>query len=198
MGSRHLNRRIAFAAGLLAVCLMMLGRPGPSLAATNQATNLPGGSVTLSPSGALTVNAVNLSLVKQARDLAGAVLPAGSNVAVGQQIYFVLYVDNVTGITANDIRMNDPLNESQFTYVAGSLETTAVASGSNDAAIWAGAWTPLTDGVGGPDDIGSALNTGGLPDVDRITIGAVAGQANQVLSIPGSTLRAVRFLVTVK
>ena len=49
----------------------------------------------------LTVNGVSLALVKQARDLSGAVLPGGSNVMSGQTIYFALYVDNVTGVTAS-------------------------------------------------------------------------------------------------
>ena len=176
---------------------MTLGWPVISNAATNQATNLAGGSVSLTPSGALTVNAVNLALVKQARDLAGAVLPGGSNVTVGQQIYFVLYVDNVTAISANDIRMTDLLNGTQFTYVAGSLETTVVPTGSGNAAIWTGPWTTLSDAVGGPDDLASVTDSGGPPGLDRVTVGVVSTQANQTVDIPAGMLRAIRFLVTV-
>ena len=82
--------------------------------------------------------------------------------------------------------------------IPGSLETTAVPTGSNDAAIWAGAWTPVTDAVAGPDDTGSITDSVAPAGLDRVTFGAVVGQSNQVLNISGSTLRAVRFRVAVK
>jgi len=177
---------------------LALGWPVASFAATNQAVDPGAGGVTLNASGSLTVNSVQLALVKQARDLSGAVLPGGSNVTAGEQLYFVLYVDNVTSVMASDIRIIDLLNEAQFTYVAGSLETTVVPTGSNDAAIWAGAWTPVTDAVAAPDDTGSITDSAAPAGLDRVTIGAVAGQANQVLNVSAGTLRAVRFRVTVK
>ncbi len=186
----------------LAAILILLGIFWPmgflATAATNTAIDPGGGSVRLVPSGPVTVNSVTLALIKQARDLSGAVLPNGSNVASGQQIYFVLYVDNPTAVSASDIRLTDLLNEAQFTYVPNSIETTAVPTGSNNAAIWGGAWTPLTDGVGAPDDIASITDSGGPPGLDKATIGAVLGQANQVLNIPGNTLWAIRFKVMVK
>ena len=176
----------------------------PGLAATNTIIAGIGGinNGTLSGgdgtgSGRITINVTTLALVKQGRDLAGTVLPNGSNVSSGQQIYFVLYVDNPTITSADNIQMTDLLNESQFTYVPNSLETTVVATGANDAAIWGGVWTALTDGVGGPDDLASITDTGGPAGLDRVTIGAVAGQANQALNIPGGSLRAIRFRVTV-
>jgi uncharacterized repeat protein (TIGR01451 family) len=145
----------------------------------------------------VTVNSVQLSLVKQARDLAGAVLATGANVTPGQTIYFVLYVDNTTAYTAYDVRITDQLDESAFTYQVNSIETTVVPTGSGDAAIWAGAWSPLSDILGAPDDSASITNSGGPAGLDRLTVGAVAVQANQTLDIPGSTLRAIRFRVTV-
>lgn len=183
----------------LAAIIIVMGMlwPRGALAATNTAIDPGGGSATLAPSGPVTVNSVNLALVKQTRDLSGVVLPNGSNVASGQQIYFVLYVDNITAVTAADIRLTDLLNEAQFTYVPNSIEATAVPTGSTNAAIWGGVWTPLTDGVGAPDDIGSITNSGGPAGLDKVTIGAVLGQENQVLNIPGNTLRAIRFKVTV-
>ena len=81
--------------------------------------------------------------------MAGTVLASGANVSPGQDIYFVLYVDNITDFIAYRFTIEDALNETQFTYVPNSLETTTVASGSNAAARWAGVWTPLTDAVGG-------------------------------------------------
>ena len=180
-----------------ALSLLALGWPVASYAATNQAVDPGGGGVTLNASGLLTVNGVQLALVKQSRDLSGAVLPSGSNVMSGQTIYFALYVDNITGVTASDIRISDLLNESEFTYVPNTLETTVVPTGSNDAAIWAGTWTALTDVLGGPDDIASIADSGGPAGPDRITVGGVPGQANQTLNLPGGSLRAIRFRVRV-
>jgi hypothetical protein len=72
-----------------------------------------------------------------------------------------------------------------------------VPSGSGDAAIWAGAWTSLTDALGPPDDAGSVVDTGGPVDPDRVTVGAVPGQLNQTVDVPAGSLRAVRFRVRV-
>lgn len=144
-----------------------------------------------------TIADLSLALVKQARDLAGTVLPGAAVVSPGQTIYFVLYVDNGTAFGAADIRITDVIDESQFTYVAASLEATSVPSGSNDAAIWAGIWNAQTDAVGAPDDLASAVDSGGPAAADSITIGAVSGQQNQTLDIAGATLRAFRFQVTV-
>ena len=69
------------------------------------------------------------------------------------------------------------------------------ASGSNDAAIWAGTWTTLTDATS--DDDASATDTGGPATEDRVTVGAVTAQPNQSVTINGPTLEAWRFRVTV-
>jgi uncharacterized repeat protein (TIGR01451 family) len=177
--------------------MLTLGWPRAAMTATNTAVDPGGGSVSLSASGPVTVNSVQLALVKQARDLAGAVLPTGAVVAPGQTIYFVLFVDNTTAYSADNMQITDQLDETAFTYAPDSIETAVVPSGSNNAAIWAGAWSALTDAVGGPDDIASITNTGGPAGLDRLTAGAVAGQANQALNVAGNTLRALRFRVTV-
>ncbi len=143
------------------------------------------------------INSVQLALVKEARDLAGTVFAPNADVSPGQEIYFVLYVDNITDFLAAGFTIEDALNETQFTYVANSLETTTVASGSNAAARWAGAWTPLTDAVGGPDDTASVLDSGGPAGLDHLAIGDVTGQVNQPLQIPAQTQWAIRFRVTV-
>ncbi|MCH8943598.1 MAG: hypothetical protein IH910_02290 [Proteobacteria bacterium] len=140
---------------------------------------------------------VQLALVKEARDLAGTVFASNADVSPGQEIYFVLYVDNITDFLAPQFTIEDALNETQFTYVPNSLETTTVASGSNAAARWAGIWTPLTDAVGGPDDEASILDSGGPAGLDHLAIGDVTGQVNQPLQIPAQTQWAIRFRVTV-
>ena len=146
----------------------------------------------------ITLNPVGLSLVKQARDLTGTVLPDGSSVAPGQVIYFVLSVANPTSFPTADLQLTDLLNEAEFSYLPGSLETALVPHTANAATLWAGPWNPLTDALGGPDDLASATDSGGPPGPDRITVGTVPGQSNRPADIPGLSLRAVRFRVQVK
>ena len=192
--------RKTFARGLALVAMivvLLLGCPLAAFPATNTVIDPGGGSISLVPSGPVTVNSVQLALVKQARDLSGAVLATGANVTPGQTIYFVLYVDNTTAYPANDIQITDQLDESAFTYLINSMETAVVPAGSNDAAIWAGAWSSLSDIRGAPDDLASITDSGGPAGLDRLTVGAVAVQANQTLNVSGNTLRAIRFRVTV-
>jgi uncharacterized repeat protein (TIGR01451 family) len=186
---------VSFAAGMM-IIILMLGCPPVAFAGSNTAFD-GGGSVSLNPSATIIVNSVQLALVKQARDLAGAVLATGATVTPGQTIYFVLYVDNTTAYPANDIQITDQLDESAFTYPINSMETTVVPTGSNDAAIWAGAWSSLSDLRGAPDDLASITDSGGPAGLDRLTVGAVAVQANQTLNVSGNTLRAIRFRATV-
>ncbi len=192
---KRIKNWIALVATFILLTALLWPRSG--IAASNTAIDPGGGNLALTASGPVSVTSAPLSLRKQARDLGGTVLPNGSNVAAGTQIYFVLYVDNTTAVSAQNIQLSDLLNETQFTYLPNSLETTIVASGASDAAIWAGLWSPLTDGLGGPDDLASITNSGGPVGLDRITIGAVPGQINQTLDITGGTLRAIRFVVTV-
>lgn len=145
----------------------------------------------------ITINSVGLALVKQARDLAGAVLPDNADVTSGRVIYFVLCVDNPTLFPAGDLRLTDLLNEAEFTYIPGSIETAVIPAGSTNDAIWNGTWTALSDGPGAPDDIASITDSGGPAGRDRLTIGAVAGQANRTLNIPAASLQAIRFRVRV-
>lgn len=145
----------------------------------------------------LSLFAADLALVKQARDLSGIVLPDAAPVFAGDEIWFVLYVDNTTSFPASDVRISDLLDEVAFTFVPGTLARVTVPTASSDAAIWTGAWVPLTDAVGGPDDEGSATDTGGPAGADRIVVGAEPPLPNLTLSIPGSSLTAVRFRVRV-
>ena len=94
----------------------------------------------------------------------------------GQEIYFVLYVDNVTDYPVGDIDITDQLDESAFTYIPGSLETATAPTGADDATLWAATWQPATDQTGGPDDTASAIDTGRAPGPDRITAGPAPGQ----------------------
>jgi len=192
---------------LIALCTVLVSALFASAsiyAATNSATGgfgginngtLVGGDGT--GRARIEINSVQLALVKEARDLAGTVLAANADVNPGQEIYFVLYVDNITDFTAYRLSIQDAIDETQFTVVADSLESTSVASGADAATRWAGAWTPLTDALGGPDDEASILDTGGPAGPDLLTVGDVPGQTNLFLQIPARTQWAIRFRVRV-
>jgi hypothetical protein len=143
------------------------------------------------------INAVNLALVKQARDLTGTILADGTNVSAGQEIYFLLFVDNPTAGPALDLRLTDVIDDIGFTYLDNSIETSLSPTGASDAAIWSAAWTPLTDAIGAPDDTASCQDTNATPGRDLLTIGAEPAQINQQLDIPAGSLRAIRFRVRV-
>ncbi|MFN0151652.1 MAG: hypothetical protein ACKVU1_13190 [bacterium] len=183
---------------------VLVAIPLPSRAATNVVRGGIGGidnGTLLGGDGTgaakVTINVTGLALVKQARDLTGRVLADSSTVTAGDEIYFVLYVENPTDYAAQELQITDALDESAFTYYSSSLESASIPAGSSDAAIWAAAWTPVTDAVNDPDDIASIADTGGPSGPDRITIGAVPGQTNRAAELPGRTLRAVRFRVRV-
>lgn len=199
---RNATRR-GFMALFVVLCSALLASAG-AYAATNSATagigGLNNGTIANGDGtgpARIDINSVQLALVKEARDLMGTVLADNGDVNPGQEIYFVLYVDNITDVSAYRLTIQDAIDENQFTYVADSLETTVVASGANAATRWAGAWMPLTDALGGPDDVASILDTGGPAGPDRLTVGDVAGQVNLALQIPAQTQWAIRFRVRV-
>jgi len=173
-------------------------------AATNSATGGIGGlnNGTIiggdgSGTARIEINSVQLALIKEARNLAGTILAADANVASGQEIYFVLYIDNITDFNAYRLTIQDAIDETQFTYIADSLESTAVPSGANAATRWAGFWKPLTDVLGGPDDEASVTDSGGPAGLDRLSVGDVPGQPNTFLTIPAQTQWAIRFRVRI-
>jgi len=192
---------------LMALCTVLVSALFASAsiyAATNSATGgfgginngtLVGGDGT--GRARIEINSVQLALVKEARDLTGAVLAPNADVNPGQEIYFVLYIDNITDFAAYRLTIQDAIDETQFTYVADSLETTSVVSGADAATRWAGLWTPKTDALAGPDDEASILDTGGPAGPDLLTVGDVPGQANLFLQIPAQTQWAIRFRVRV-
>ena len=188
---------------LTVLCWFVIG-PAVAHAAVNAATGGIGGinnGTLIGGDGTGTARieliSTQLALVKEARDLAGNVLPAGANVVQNQEIYFVLYVDNITDFTADGITIEDLIDEAQFTYLPNSLEATTVVSGANAATRWAGIWAPLSDALGAPDDEASVVDTGGPAGPDRLTVGEVTGQVNLPLQIPAQTQWAIRFRVTV-
>jgi hypothetical protein len=195
------------------------GADGNPVAGTVQATLLAGGvaggdtiSATASDAAngtsefsANAVAPVTLAIVKQAwLENGGAPLSSPLTAPAGSTIVFLIYVRNTTAITVTDVRINDALDETAFQFVPGSLVRTVAAAPpadtATDLAIFnataPGTGTNLSDSV--DVDAASAQNMGGLPDADRITVGAVAGQANGSLTIAGHTTFSIRFRVTVK
>ena len=148
--------------------------------------------------------APSLTIVKQAWELSGAGPYTSVTAPVGATVAFLIYVKNTTAGAVSDLRITDLLNEAAFQYVGGSMVRTNAASppsdSATDLAIFTatepGTGTNVSDGVDG--DVASALDTGGSADVDRITIGAVAGQANGVLNLGGHATIGLRFNVKIK
>lgn len=177
----------------------------PAMGATNVATGIIGDGTTVFLSGGdgtgtatFTLESTPLALRKQARSGDGSVLPDNAPVLAGQEIYFVLWVDNPTDFRTASLTLIDQLNESQFEYVPGSLESTTVTSGADDAALWAGTWSALTDALDPATDEASIVDSGPDPGPDRLTVGSVPGQANLELTVAPQSVYAIRFRATVK
>ncbi len=202
---RRRKRIIAFA---LTLMLAALAWTLPALAAFNEATDPGGGGISLTDSGQVEVVGTGLQLVKQVWDtsntcLASSPADAGCNggatstsVPAGTTLNFLIYVDNSTGLQATDVRIQDAIDESAtgFTYVDGSLtwNNNATATGAAILTIYTdSAANGLLDPVDA--DIASSVDTGAPAGRDNITIGAVTGQANAQLNIPGSFVFGLRF-----
>jgi hypothetical protein len=86
------NRRKKFLAWLTLFGWFAIG-PASVFAATNSATGSIGDGTLVGGDGTGTaqfeINSVRLALIKEARDSAGAVLAAGADVRINQEIYFV-------------------------------------------------------------------------------------------------------------
>lgn len=144
-------------------------------------------------------------IVKQAW-IAGGATPLVSPVLAGKgsTVIFLIYVKNPTPSLVADLRMSDLLDETAFEYVANSLVRTSAASPPTDTdtdlvifnASAAGTGTAMSDVVDG--DVISAQDTGGIAGVDKITIGAVVGQANAALAVRWQSTFAFRFNVKIK
>ena len=195
----------------ISVVLAVVGWSLPVFAATNEATDPGGGGVSITDSGTLTVNSSTLQLVKQVFNAGGSCLasiPADATcnssatsvtVPSGTNLKFLIFVRNDTDVALSDVRIEDLLADTaaDFTYVAGSIKRTpmdATAPLDTDAigTIYTAAdgGTVMTDGVGGPDDEAS-MDISVSPD--RMTVGAVTGQANAAVSVTARRTFAVLF-----
>ncbi|MDH3975097.1 MAG: hypothetical protein OEV42_12525 [Deltaproteobacteria bacterium] len=157
--------------------------------------------------GGNTIDWFPLIIVKQVWETTGsAPLPSPATVPTGSTLVFLIYVKNTFPVDVTDVRVSDVLDETAFLYIAGSLSRTSILLPPTDLATDlqiftatdpAGSGQTLTDAVS-VADAASAIDTGGLADIDNITIGAVVGQVNQTLGITSHTTFALRFRVQVK
>ena len=187
---------------ILSTCLLLTAAvllPSISQAATNigrgdlGADPLAADSDFITDSAALVINAVKLAVTNLAfvDDGTGTAIPTGSNVPKGTIVKYMLYIDNSTLFAASDVRLVDLLDETAFTYQAGSLRwnNTVTATAAPVATIFtdtnAGASVALTDAISNAD-VASA-DTTQTPN-DRITMGAHTAQANAALNIPAGKI----------
>src|SRR6266571_4565387 len=206
-----------FTKGILATTLMILvlGTAGV-YAAVNQATDPGGGGVSLTNSGNVTVTSATLQLVKEVWDSTGsnclASIPADATcnssatsitVPTGTALKFLIYVKNTSDVSLSDVRIQDLLDDSAtgFTYTASSIKRTpndgtAPADTATNGTILAAATTAQTDAVGAPDDLASITDSNANGKLDKLTAGAVTGQANQSLSFLAHKTLAILFTAT--
>jgi hypothetical protein len=175
------------------------------MAATNQATDPGGGGVTLSASGAVTVNSAALQLVKQVWTTAGACLASSpadatcngsattATVAAGTPLKFVIFVKNTTALALSDVRFRDVLDitATGFTYVAGTLK---YDGNQLDTATSLQIYTAVDAGTVETDAVDVAAgNYASITGGSNLTVGAVVGQVNAALSVAANRTFALEF-----
>ena len=130
-------------------------------------------------------------------DATGTELTSGSQVASGTIVKFMIHIDNSTGVEVKDVRIEDLLNDTDFTYQANSLfwNNMVTNSGATVATIFgntdgdgANTGVQLSQAVDG--DVGS-VDTAVSPD--RVTMGAHSAQTNGTLNIPAGKIAAFIF-----
>lgn len=184
--------RLLYIVRLITTSLVVAGMALSSYAATNVATD-PGGGVTiLNSSNVITINSLELAIVKNARHLDGTLLADSAVVPAGTKIYFVIYIDNPTDTDVTDISIFDTvvLGPGGFAVVDNTFEILNEAgpgidmNAANDTA-WAGTsswnslnWSPQTD-TGSDDYLDWNVTT-----PDTLTVGSAGAVANRQLDVP--------------
>lgn len=196
----------------LAICVASLIFGTQAQAATNQATDPGGGSVSLTGSGNVTVSTTALQLVKQVwvggtcyasqpADAACNSSATSVTVPVNTTVKFMIYVQNDADITLTDVRFQDILDDSAtgFTYQTGTIKSDA---SQNAAATAANIYTAVTGGTVQTDGVDTGgtnyvsivdANVEGGGKLENLTVGAVAGQVNETLSVNANTTFAIIF-----
>jgi hypothetical protein len=153
-----------------------------------------------------------LQLVKQVWDETGtnclASIPSDSNCngsatsvttpATGK-IIFLIFIRNTISLAASDVRFQDLINDTEFTYQAGTMKRspndgTAPSDAANLSTIMAAATIAQTDAFDGDTQVDefAGIDTGASPDDMQIGGAGGAGQ-NDILTIPANKTFAIRF-----
>ncbi len=194
----------------ISVAALMFGAQAHS--ATNQATDPGGGSVSLTGSGNVTVSTTALQLTKQvwvggtcyASQPAQAACNSSATtvtVPVNTTVKFMIYVQNASDVALTDVRFQDILDDSAtgFTYQTGTIKSDASQSGSETAAniytaVIAGSVESDAVDTGGTDYVSiTDANVEGGGKLEKLTVGAVATQTNDTLSIAKNKTFAIIF-----
>lgn len=208
MTKRLKSLQAAFA---VSAALWIAAAPANAVTITNTGTgNIAGNNGTLS-SGSVSLDVQSLGITKRVYDLAGTELAGANNkVAKGQTVWVVLYVDNTSNATVQDIRVRDNLGDangdgtatdpSGFNYVANSLEllslgtvNTATSPGTSSTApgwFHTGTWQTRTDLASAADELG-VTGSGGSA---IITLGQTD---NAAVDLQPLKITAFRFKVTI-
>ncbi len=151
----------------------------------------------ITDSATLTITSATLAVVKKAflDDNTGTEIVSGSSVVKGSIVKFIIYIDNSTSTQSSDVRLEDQLNDTDFTYQAGSLtwNNNTTNSAASLATIFndtnaSGSGISLSDAINA--DVASA-NVAVSPDL--ITMGAHTGQTNGVVNIPAGKVVSFMF-----
>ncbi len=167
-----------------------LGTPGAVHGADNTATgDIAGVGGDLTNSNTFTVDAALLALVKAAFLTDGTALTSGDTVPSGTLVQFLIYVDNTTAVSVDDVNIEDILAVG-FTYQAGTLKVdNSVATGGAAAAIYA-----AVDATGALDDAVDGVDVAGITGT-TISVGSTAG--NVQLDINASAVWALLLTASV-
>lgn len=189
-----MNRNPSFAGAGVAVAAAtwlaaLVFTPLAARAADNTATgDIAGVGADLNDSNTFTLNSTTLALVKTAfRN--GTELASGATLPRGTLVQFMVYVDNSTAFSVDDVNMSDVLDPA-FVYQTGTIRVdNSVATGAANAAIFAavsGA-APLSD-----------ANDADAAGIAGTTLTAGSGGGNAQVDIGASSVYAVLFDVTVQ
>lgn len=154
----------------------------------------------------------SLQLVKQVWTADGSLclasIPADSNcnsnatsivVPTSSTVTFLIFIRNVIAVAVTDVRFQDLLDDTAFTYQVGSLFRSANNAGApsdnaNLATIMAAASIAQTDNYDGDTQVDEFTGINTVASPDDLQVGGAGGVAqNDSLTIPANKTFAVKF-----
>lgn len=203
-----MKTQVRYIGMVIVILATVVAGVAPTWAATNQATDSGGGSISLTGSGLVTINSTALQLVKQVFSMGGACLASSPTdatcnggattvtVAAGTALKFVIFVKNSTVLALTDVRFQDVLDTSGtgFTYTTASMKYDGtLVDTSTSAQIYTQVDTSGTAETDAVDaGAGNYASITGSP-LGNLTVGAVVGQVNTTLTIGANKVFALEF-----